>query len=146
MERRKFIRTGCNACVALGSGILISSLSSCSPKLSVAKVTQKNMKFSIPESEMAETEVKLVTVRNFDYDVFIKKTGDNSYLALALICTHAGHSLVKTGNKFYCSLHGSEFDISGNVTKGPAEKNLVHLPVTSTNNWIEVTLRNPTEI
>lgn len=98
------------------------------------------MKFSIPETDMVATDIKLVTIKNFDYDVFIKKTNDGSYFALAMICTHAGHSLVKTGNKFYCSLHGSEFDISGNVIKGPAEKNLVHLPITSTNGILEITL------
>ncbi len=104
------------------------------------------MKFSIPESEMAATDIKLVTIRNFDYDVFIKKENDNSYVALAMICTHAGHSLVKTGNKFYCSLHGSEFDIDGNVLKGPAEKNLVHLPVINNNGVLEITLRDSTSI
>jgi Rieske Fe-S protein len=140
MERRKFIKTGCNACMAFGSVILVSSLASCSPKLSVAKATQKDMKFSIPESDMTATDIKLVTIKNFDYDVFIKKNSDSSYLALAMICTHAGHSLVKTGNKFYCSLHGSEFDISGNVIKGPAEKNLVHLPIINNNGILEITL------
>ncbi len=104
------------------------------------------MKFSIPESEMAATDIKLVTVRNFDYDVFIKKENDTSYVALAMICTHAGHSLVKTGNKFYCSLHGSEFDIDGSVIKGPAEKHLVHLPVINNNGILQVTLVNAVDI
>ena len=138
MKRRKFIKSGCNACVALGGGFLISSLASCSPKLSVAKVTQKDMKFSIAETEMAETDVKMITVKNFDYDVFIKKNNDGSFHALAMICTHAGHSLVKTGNKFYCSLHGSEFDISGKVIKGPAERHLVYLHIINNNGKLKV--------
>jgi Rieske Fe-S protein len=146
MERRNFIKTGCNACIAFGSGILLSSIASCSPKLSITKVTEKDMKFSIPESEMAATDVKLVTVKNFDYDVFLKKNTDGSYLALAMICTHAGHSLVKTGNKFYCSLHGSEFDLNGSVTKGPAERHLVHLPVINKNGLLEVTLADAANI
>lgn len=132
--------------MALGSAILIGSLASCSPKLSVAKVTQKDMKFSIPESDMASTDVKLVTIRNFDYDVFVKKNDDRSYLALAMICTHAGHSLVKTGDKFYCSLHGSEFDISGKVLKGPAERNMVRLPITNNNGILEITLMEAASI
>ncbi|MEO8766709.1 MAG: Rieske (2Fe-2S) protein [Ginsengibacter sp.] len=106
----------------------------------MAKVTEKDMKFSIPESEMATSDVKLVTIKNFDYDVFIKKNSDHTYLALAMICTHAGHSLVRTGEKFYCSLHGSEFDITGKVLKGPAERNMVHLPITINNGALEVTL------
>ena len=74
--------------------IFVSSLASCSPKLSVAKATQKDMKFSIPETDMASHRIyKIITIKNFDYDVFIKKNNDGSYLALAMICTHAGHSL-----------------------------------------------------
>ncbi len=146
MERRKFIKSGCHACIALGSGILIGSISSCSPKLSIAKVTEKDMKFSIPESEMSATDVKMITIKNFDYDVFLKKNNEGSYLAIAMICTHAGHSLVKTGDKFYCSLHGSEFDLTGNVLKGPAERHLVHLPVTNNNGTLEITLVNAADI
>lgn len=128
--------------MALSSAIFLGSLVSCSPKLSVAKATQKDMKFSISESEMAVTDIKLVTIKNFEYDVFIKKNNDHSYTALAMICTHAGHSLVKTGNRFYCSLHGSEFDIAGNVIKGPAERNLVQLPVINNDGMLEITLIN----
>jgi len=104
------------------------------------------MKFSIPETDMARTDVKIVTLKNFDYDVFIKKTDDHAYMALAMICTHAGHSLVKAGNKFFCSLHGSEFDISGNVLKGPAERNMVHLPLIISNGILEITLINAASI
>lgn len=146
MERRKFIKTGCGACIALSSGILIGSFASCTPKLSIAKVTPKDLKFSIPESDMLETDIKMITVRNFDYDVFLKKNNDGSYLAIAMICTHVGHSLVKTGDKFYCPLHGSEFDLTGNVLKGPAERHLVHLPVANENGIIEITLINASDI
>jgi Rieske [2Fe-2S] domain len=125
MERRNFIKAGCNACMVLGSGILVSSLASCSPKLSITKAAQKDMKFSIPESEMTATDIKLVTIKNFDYDVFIKKNSDRSYFALAMICTHAGHSLVK---------------------KGPAEKNLVHLPIINNDGILEITLVAATSI
>lgn len=95
---------------------------------------------------MAGTDAKIISIKNFDYDVFIKKDGNDSYVALAMICTHAGHSLVKTGNKFYCSLHGSEFDISGTVLNGPAERNLVHLPIEKNNGIIEITLIDATNI
>jgi len=145
MKRRKFIQSGCHACLLLGSGMFIDSLSSCSPKLAVTKVMQHDMQFSIPESDMAAGS-KMITIKNFDYDVFLKKNNDGSYMALAMICTHAGHSLVKTGKKFYCSLHGSEFDVAGNVIKGPAERNLVQLPVSNAKGVIVVKLKNSSEI
>jgi Rieske Fe-S protein len=104
------------------------------------------MRFSIPESDMVSSDARMIIIKNFDYDVFLKKNSDGSYLALAMICTHAGHSLVKTGKAFYCSQHGSEFDINGKVIKGPAERNLVHLPITNNNGVLEIALKNSTAI
>jgi cytochrome b6-f complex iron-sulfur subunit len=144
MERRKFILTGCNACMALGSGMLVNMLSSCSTTLSVFNTSQNNMKVRIPESEIIKSDVKVINIKSFAYNVFLKKNRDNSYLALAMVCTHAGNPLVKTGNKLFCSLHGSEFDEAGNVLKGPAEKNLPQLPIIKNNGILEITLRDPT--
>lgn len=146
MQRRKFILTGCNACVAIGGGVLLSMMSSCTSSLSVIKATQNNMKVTVAESEMMKSDVKVVSIKNFDYNVFLKKNSDGSYLALAMLCTHAGNPLVKTGEKLYCSLHGSEFDKNGNVLKGPAEKSLAHLPVVNNNGTLEITLLNAATI
>ena len=146
MERRKFILTGCNACMVLGSGMLVSLLSSCSTTLSVFNTSESNMKVKIPESEMIKSDVKVINIKGFAYNVFLKKNSDASYTALAMICTHAGNPLVKTGKKLFCSLHGSEFDEAGNVLKGPAEKNLAQLPVINNNGVLEITLRDPATI
>ncbi len=104
------------------------------------------MKVNIAESEMMKSDVKVISIKNFDYNVFLKKNNDGSYLALAMLCTHAGNPLVKTGKKLFCSLHGSEFDETGKVLKGPAEKNLVQLPVINNNGIVEITLRDAATI
>jgi cytochrome b6-f complex iron-sulfur subunit len=44
------------------------------------------------------------------------------------ICPHQGGQVQPDGDKFRCSLHFSEFDLDGKVTKGPATKDLT--PVT----------------
>jgi Rieske Fe-S protein len=41
-----------------------------------------------------------------------------------LQCTHQENQLTTTGDGYYCSLHGSQFDKNGRVIKGPAEKPL----------------------
>jgi Rieske Fe-S protein len=41
-----------------------------------------------------------------------------------LICTHLGCRLEESGSDFKCPCHGSVFDRSGKVIKGPAQKPL----------------------
>jgi len=54
--------------------------------------------------------------------------------ALSTICTHAGCDMANYGrissNGIYCSCHGSEFDVDGNVVRGPARRALDHYQVT----------------
>lgn len=50
---------------------------------------------------------------------------EGNYIGLSAICTHQSCTLREvTGGKIYCGCHGSEFDLEGNVVKGPASKNL----------------------
>jgi Rieske Fe-S protein len=49
---------------------------------------------------------------------------DDHYEALLMQCTHQNNQLTPTGNGFTCSLHGSQFNKDGIVTKGPAENRL----------------------
>jgi Rieske Fe-S protein len=47
--------------------------------------------------------------------------------ACTSVCTHRGVTVVKDPNvkdSFHCPAHGSEFDIDGNVSHGPASKSL----------------------
>jgi cytochrome b6-f complex iron-sulfur subunit len=56
--------------------------------------------------------------------VAVVRTGASSFTALSRICTHAGCDVGIQGNAFVCPCHGSEFDSSGQATKGPAEASL----------------------
>ncbi len=129
MERKEFIKGACGICVALGSGFLMSAmLDSCKTPLNVIKTSAVNDVITIALTEFAQGDFKLVRVRNYNYDLAIQKMPDGAFLILVLECTHAHHPLTKTGPNYYCTLHGSQFDHSGKVTKGPADKNLKHLP------------------
>ncbi|MGC8658257.1 MAG: ubiquinol-cytochrome c reductase iron-sulfur subunit [Desulfomonilaceae bacterium] len=68
-------------------------------------------------------------------DVWIVK-GDTLANSIALDdrCTHLGCRFKWNGSKgiFECPCHGSEFDIHGNVLKGPASKPLIRLYLTQT--------------
>jgi cytochrome b6-f complex iron-sulfur subunit len=54
--------------------------------------------------------------------------------AMTLTCTHAGCDMGQTGSVspqgLVCGCHGSEFDVNGNVVRGPATQPLAHFDVT----------------
>jgi Rieske Fe-S protein len=54
----------------------------------------------------------------------VVRTGSSTYEALDLRCTHAGYPVQESGSGWTCPAHGSRFGIDGNVTQGPARRNL----------------------
>ena len=52
---------------------------------------------------------------------------DNGIKVFSISCTHLGCVLNVENDKFICPCHGSMFDLSGNVLKGPALKPLKQL-------------------
>jgi cytochrome b6-f complex iron-sulfur subunit len=56
---------------------------------------------------------------------------DGGFLALSLICSHLGCSVIwdKTKNQFTCPCHSSAFDRFGNVINSPAPRPLDFYPV-----------------
>ncbi len=53
----------------------------------------------------------------------------DGFLALSLLCTHLGCTLMPDVDEFACPCHGSRFDIEGRVLHGPAEEALHTLRV-----------------
>jgi len=55
---------------------------------------------------------------------FVVRQGEKLF-ALSAICTHSYCKLIAEPDRsFYCKCHGSTFDPDGNVTHGPAKRNL----------------------
>jgi nitrite reductase/ring-hydroxylating ferredoxin subunit len=44
-------------------------------------------------------------------------------------CTHNHFDLSCNKKQIFCTSHGAEFDLEGNVTRGPAQKKLTSFPV-----------------
>jgi Rieske Fe-S protein len=55
--------------------------------------------------------------------------------AMTLVCTHQGCDIGQSGTVgprgIYCGCHGSEFDVDGNVVRGPAASPLAHFAVSA---------------
>lgn len=50
--------------------------------------------------------------------------------AMTAICTHQGCTIAEGGSAFACPCHGSQYDLNGGNTLGPAVSPLVHFAVT----------------
>lgn len=123
MERRSFIKTSCSVCVAIGAGLTLASVSSCSPTV-IYRTTVTENKINVPLSLFAESDLQIIRPSGFENDIALRKEQNGSYTALLLRCTHADNQVSTTGNGFVCNLHGSTFTKEGEVTKGPAQRPL----------------------
>lgn len=63
----------------------------------------------------------LVQVNGFQA---VKRTGAATFAAYSMVCTHQSCLTQLSSNMFFCPCHGSEFDSSGQVIRGPASRAL----------------------
>jgi Rieske Fe-S protein len=146
MDRRKFIKNSCAAC--LSATVLGNALSSCSPTRYISGTLGKDGLFIdtnqfINKQKGSAAYHSFIIVRNdaLQYPVCVYRFSENEYSALWMRCTHQGTELQVSGDYLQCTAHGSEFNNKGTVKTGPADKNLRSFPVTVNNNQIFIDLR-----
>jgi nitrite reductase/ring-hydroxylating ferredoxin subunit len=131
LERREFIKKGCFACMALGAGIVSTSLASCS-SFPVLQASVEGDRIALdPANFTSEINVILLRTRKFDHDILVVKNIDSTYRAIYMECTHNKFSLSANKSQIFCTAHGAEFDFEGTVTKGPAAQKLKTFSVVS---------------
>ena len=133
MERRKFIKTGCRACLLAGAGYLFADLLACTPALKIVKTDIVDNQILLPAASFSQAGFQIIRPKGWFYDIAVQKKADNTFQALLLQCTHQDNQLMPAANGYSCSLHGSQFNKDGIATKGPAERNLKQY-ATSVNN------------
>ena len=64
-----------------------------------------------------------LSVEDLDREIIVVHTKANEYIAVDIKCSHRGCDLdyEAADKKFVCPCHGSEFDLTGAVVKGPAK-------------------------
>jgi Rieske Fe-S protein len=140
MQRREFLKSSCSYCLAVSSGLLLTSLSSCA-SAPVLEAQVVDNKITVPLSALAGSDIQILRPSNLLFDIALRREADGQFQALVLQCTHASNQLTQTGDGYTCPAHGSTFDIEGRVTRGPAELPLRHLPAEQSQNMIVVYLR-----
>ena len=146
MDRRKFIKNSCTAC--LSATALASVVSSCASTRYISGALDKNglrvdTNEFISQQNGKSTYRSFIIVRNeaLQYPICVYRVSENEYSALWMRCTHQGAELQASGDYLQCTAHGSEFDNKGTVKNGPADRNLRNFPVTVSNNQLFIDLR-----
>lgn len=146
MDRRKFIRNSCTAC--LSATAFSAIVSSCTSTRFISGSLGKDG-LTISASEF-ETGLKgkaahrsFIIIRNeaLQYPICVYRLNEREYSALWMRCTHQGAELQAAGEYLQCTAHGSEFDNKGTVKNGPADRNLRNFPVTLSGNQLFIDLR-----
>ncbi|MEP7142293.1 MAG: Rieske (2Fe-2S) protein [Ferruginibacter sp.] len=134
MDRKEFLKLGCDTCLMGAAAMLLPTLSGCSPSYSVFKTTVVNNLIEVPLSLFEKSSIQFVRPGGWQYDIAIQKNSAATYSALLMQCTHQDNQLTPSQNGFSCSLHGSRFNKEGKVIKGPAEVSLKKFRTTTSNN------------
>ena len=146
MDRRKFIKNSCAAC--LSAAALATILSSCQATRYISGNLEKDG-ISVSTYEFVSKQNKKTGFRSFiivrnkalQYPICVYRFGENEYTALWMRCTHQGTELQASGDRLQCPAHGSEFDNKGAVKTGPADKALRSFPVTINNNQLFIDIK-----
>ena len=122
--------------MSLGAGI--SLLSSCSTAKVATGSSEKGVLRIDATQFTADTKSLLVRDKQLEFDILLVKINETRYRALYMQCTHENNPLTYNSKGIYCLSHGSEFDMEGTVTLGPAASNLKQFPTQIENNFITI--------
>ena len=132
LNRREFGRSLGSMILTVGGVGALSSMVGCSdynnPASPSSSKPTSGTKLEVNLSQHPELQQvggsKTFTLGSTPIRVF--RTGQTSFKALSRICTHQGCTInwQNSASKFKCPCHGSEFNQSGSVIKGPASSSL----------------------
>lgn len=151
-SRRGLIRAMLALGGLVGLGVAASSIKLSAPATSTAQTTTTTQTGSAKGSIANTNNLKVGAPVYFDYPSagypnVLVKNADGSLTALSLLCTHVccEVSYVASSKTFLCPCHGSEYDSSGKVLRGPASADLptITLSTDSAGNVFPTGVINP---
>lgn len=132
-SRRSFITTIAGFGVLIGVGAALASVKipSSSP-LPVSSQTTAGPSTAITNTNNLQVGSPVYFQYPSGYPNVLFKRSDGTLAAYSLLCTHVccEVTLVSSSNILYCPCHGSEFDLSGRVLRGPASSALPSISLT----------------
>jgi Rieske Fe-S protein len=129
LTRRRFVALGTGAVAATCLG----SLGACAT-VPVRRVTPVDGRLELSLTQYPELATPggalRVQVPGSDDPIDVLVVGDGQYAALSPICTHLGCTVEVQGAYLVCPCHGSTYERTGKVVRGPAERPLRRYPAT----------------
>jgi arsenite oxidase small subunit len=141
-SRKSFIQTMVGFAALVGLGVILGSVkipsaSSSSSPSSQAQVASASTPIANTNNMQVDSPVYF-QYPQAGYPNALFKRSDGTLEAYSLLCTHVccECSYIASSNVFYCPCHGSVFDSSGKVLRGPAASPLplISLTVDSSGN------------
>jgi cytochrome b6-f complex iron-sulfur subunit len=133
-SRRDFV---CRAATALGA-LSLTQLTAACGGMTMYRVIPVSGELRLDLNSLNELSVQagtaILSVEGSDAPLFIVRYNPTLYYALSSTCTHRGCTVEEKGSRFVCPCHGSTYDRSGGVLKGPAEQPLRRYPTRLENN------------
>jgi cytochrome b6-f complex iron-sulfur subunit len=133
--------TGCGGSPTSPSGGGSSSSSGFPALPSInASIAANTITLNIDASSPLSTVGNAALVNASGRSFLVARTGQNTFTALTAVCTHEG-CIVSTfqTQTFECPCHGSQYNTSGSVLRGPATRALTQFSTNFTNNVLTVT-------
>jgi Rieske Fe-S protein len=119
-----------------GTGGGASSLSTINATLAGSSVT-----LTVDSASPLASVGSVALVRAGDQSFLVARTGQDAFNAMTAVCTHEG--CIITGfspGRFVCPCHGSQYNTSGQVQEGPANRALRTFATRFTNSVLTITL------
>jgi len=123
--RRDFVKSFAAFAAVIGGSVLAASVKLPAPQ---QQQTTQTSTSNLPNGAIANTnQLQVGSPVYFEYPSgypnILMKNSDGTLTALSLLCTHVccECSYDPTTNQIYCPCHGSVFDPTGRVLRGPAQ-------------------------
>ena len=144
ISRKEFLKSASSIVAVTATVPLASFLEACTAARSVQASVIDN-KVVIPVAQLPDlalpSSYAKVYVNSFanPFLLFYQETGE--LLAVLSTCSHRGCEVNKLRTKFECPCHGSEYDLRGDVLRGPAPEPLKSYKVQRIHDRIEFSLK-----
>jgi Rieske Fe-S protein len=141
MKRRAFLKSATATIVVAPFASAVPGCAAGTPMLHVPAV---NAKVIVPTKQLPNlaepnSYVKIY-VDDYAKPIILFQREGNALAAVLSTCAHSGCEVKKAPTKFECPCHGSEYDLYGNVLKGPAPEGLDSFHVAEFADRIEIHL------
>lgn len=145
MTRKEFLQNAATALAATSIFPMFALFAGCAVNSQAVRISAKENRVRLALAELPKLSkpggyVKVYPF-GFAHPIVVFQDASGELFAISTTCTHAGCEVRKTKSKFECPCHGSQYDLSGKVIRGPAPAALTCFPVKKEGEFLEIILK-----